>query len=277
VLALLANPDSGAGEAGEVERLLRERGLPVSRFDLDRAEDAVAARPERIIVAGGDGSVGPGAQAAARAGVPLGVVPAGTANDFARALELPEDLAEAARLAATGTRTVALDLGRYDEQPFVNAASAGLSPVAARRAHGLKRFLGPLAYTVGALRAGLFAQPVSARVLADGEPVFDGRAWQVIVALTGAFGGGAEVEADPADGRFDVVAIEAGSRAGLVLRGYGLRAGRVEGQAGVVTATGAQVEIETDGESGFNVDGELVDARRLRFTLEPRAFQVVVG
>jgi YegS/Rv2252/BmrU family lipid kinase len=277
VIALLANPDSGSGEAGEVERRLGELDLEFSRFDLDAADDAVAARPGRILVAGGDGSVGCAADAAARAGAPLGVVPTGTANDFARALGLPEDIADATELAATGARTARVDLGRVGSRPFVNAASAGLSPVAARRAHGLKRILGPLAYTVGALRAGLFAAPVTARILVDGEETFHGDAWQVIVALTGAFGGGAEVDADPSDGAFDLVVIEAGSRARLVLRAYGLRTGRIERQAGVLTARGVRIEVTTDGEAGFNVDGELLDDRRLRFDLEPRAFEVVVG
>ena len=149
MIALLANPDSGSGEAGEVERKLREHGAAVTRFDLDHADDAAAAGPQRIVVAGGDGSVGCGAAAAARAGVPLGVVPVGTANDFARALDLPEDVDEAVAIAADGARTERLDLGRAGERPFVNAASAGLSPVAARNAHGLKSALGPLAYTVG--------------------------------------------------------------------------------------------------------------------------------
>ena len=277
MIALLANPDSGSGEADDVERLLDARGLAFSRFDLDRVDDALAARPERIVVAGGDGTVGCAADAAARAAVPLGVVPVGTANDFARALDLPTDVTRAAELAATGGRTVALDLGRFDGRPFVNAASAGLSPVAARRARGLKRILGPFAYAVGALRAGLSATPVTARVTVDGEVAFDGRAWQVIVGLTGAFGGGAEVDADPADGRFDVVVIEAGSRARLVIHGYGLRAGRVERQAGVHSARGEQVEVETAGGSGFNVDGELRSERGLSFTLQPRGFKVVVG
>ena len=277
MIALLANPDSGSGEAGEVERALRARGRNVTRFDLDHAEQASACSPERIVVAGGDGSIGRAAEVAAAAGLPLGVVPVGTANDFARALELPDDLDEAAELSATGTRTRALDLGRAGERPFVNAASAGLSPIAARKAGGLKSALGPLAYTVGALRAGLFAKPVPARVAVDGTTAFDGRAWQVIVALTGAFGGGAEVNADPSDGLLDVVAIEAGSRARLVLHGYGLRAGEVESQRGVVTARGATVEVQTDPESGFNIDGELVHEPRLAFTARPRAFAVVVG
>jgi diacylglycerol kinase family enzyme len=234
-------------------------------------------RPHRIIVAGGDGSVGPAAAVAGRAGVPLGVVPVGTANDFARATGLPADAAEATALAATGRRTAALDLGRVGDRPFVNAASAGLSPVAARRAQGLKRVLGPLAYTMGAVRAGLFAAPVAARVGVDRKTIFEGYAWQVIVAVTGAFGAGAEVDADPADGRLDLVVIEAGSRARLLAHAYGLRAGRLEGRDGVVTARAAKVEVETDGRTGFNVDGELLTDAHLGFAVEPLAFELIVG
>lgn len=279
MIALLANPESGSGEADEVERLVRARWPDVQRFGLDDADAVVAAAPERVIVAGGDGSVGCAAAIAARAKVPLGVVAVGTANDFARALELPPEVATAVELAASGTRTRRLDLGRVGERPFVNAASAGLSPVAARKARGLKALLGPLAYTVGALRAGLFAKPVRCSVDVDGERRFDGNAWQVIVGLTGAFGGGAEIDADPTDGHLDVVAIEAGSRARLVLRGYGLRTGGVESQSGVFTARGSTVEItHHDAEtSGFNVDGELISDARLVFEVEPAAFEVVVG
>jgi diacylglycerol kinase family enzyme len=52
----------------------------------------------------------------------------------------------------------------------------------------------------------------------------------VSVAVTGAFGSGAGVAADPSDGQFDVVVIEAGSRARLALHAYGVRAGKVEEQ-----------------------------------------------
>jgi YegS/Rv2252/BmrU family lipid kinase len=276
LIALLANPDSGSGEAGEVADALRERRVDFDRFDLDAGAEVVAARPARILVAGGDGSIGCGAAAAAEAGVPLGVIAVGTANDFARAMELPTNLDEAVDLAVDGRGTRRLDLGRVGERPFVNAASAGLSPVAAREAHGLKRVLGPLAYTVGALRAGLFAKPVRCAVRVGGQQVFDGDAWQVTVALTGAFGGGAEVAADPADGELDVVVIEAGSRVRLLARAYGLRAGQVERQSGVVTARGKAVEVHSEA-AGFNVDGELLDQTRLEFAVQPQAFEVVVG
>jgi diacylglycerol kinase (ATP) len=283
-LALLANPESGSGEAREVEAALRARAAEVESFGLDEREAVVAWRPARIAVAGGDGSVGGAAELAADLGVPLAVIPIGTANDFARVLELPRDRTQAIEIALRSTRTRALDLAFAadpeapvdDQRPFVNAASAGLSPAAARRARSLKRPLGPLAYALGAARAGLVARPVAGRVVVDGAEVFAGAAWQVTVACTGAFGGGAEVDADPRDGALDVVVIEAASRARLLAHAYALRRGTVEQGEGVRTAEGSTVDVDADGE-GFNVDGELLDARRLRFTVRPRAFAIVVG
>lgn len=291
-IALLANPDSGAGEAEAIDRLLARHGAEVQSFELDRCEAAVKSGPERIVVAGGDGSVACAADAAADAGVPLAVIPVGTANDFARALSLPDEIEAASDLAVRGTRTRTLDLGVIDDEsgastaarlgsashrPFVNAASAGLSPLAARKAHGLKQLLGPFAYAVGAVRAGLGAEPVACEVSCDGDSLFEGRAWQVIVGLTGAFGAGAEVEADPRDGVLDVVVIEAGSRVRLLGYAFGMRAGRIESHTGVVTGSGSEVEVQTRGDTGFNVDGEIVEAQRLRLTIRPRAFELVTG
>jgi diacylglycerol kinase (ATP) len=251
--------------------------VEVLRFPLDRAGDAAESGAMRIAVAGGDGSIGAAAEVASIAGVPLAVVPVGTANDFARALGIPLDSAEACRLAAIGARTEWLELAWIGSRPFVNAASTGLSPVAARKARGMKELLGPLAYAIGALRAGLGARPVRARVGCEGNVFFDGRAWQVSVAVTGAFGAGATVEADPHDGELDVVVIEAGSRARLILHAYRLRAGRVESQSGVCSRRCRDLEIHTDGGTGFNVDGELVDVKDARFRVNARAFEVVTG
>jgi YegS/Rv2252/BmrU family lipid kinase len=276
-VALLANPDSGSGEAETISDLLAEGGAEVSSYALDECDRALAAEPERIVVAGGDGSIGCAAEAAGRAGVPLAVVPVGTANDFARALGIPQDPERATTLATAGTRTRRLDLGRIDGRPFVNVASAGLAPVAARSARGLKSRLGSLAYVVGAIRAGLSADPIECRVRCDGEDLFEGRAWQVTVALSGGFGGGAELESDPQDGILDLVVVEAGSRVKLVGHAYGMRSGRVEGQRGVLTGSGREIEVQTEGGAGFNVDGEIVEADRLRATIEPRAFELVVG
>ena len=143
---------------------MRSHGAQVELFDCDEAASRASAawEPERVAVAGGDGTIGPVAELAGRLDVPLAVIAAGTANDFARVHGLPDDLLEAAVLAAAGTDTRPLELGRLaDGHPFVNVASAGLASVAARTAEPLKPRLGPLAYAVGAVRAAATAKPAA--------------------------------------------------------------------------------------------------------------------
>lgn len=282
-VALLANPESGQGEAGSVEEALREGGAEVSTFPLGDLDSALATRPDRIVVAGGDGSIGCVAAGAARANVPLAVVPTGTANDFAAAMELPTDVREAAALAATGTQTRRMELGWAGSHPFVNLASLGLSPIAAERAHGLKSRLGALAYPVGALSAGLTARPVRCRVECRGGRRFEGEAWQVSIACTGFFGGGASLDTDAEDGRLDVVVIEGGSRLRLVKHAWGMRVGRIESHRRVRDDRCERVDLRLAASETLNVDGELVEAAelidegRIEFRAESDAYELIVG
>ena len=87
-IALIANAASGGGL--DIEPLadrMRRHGADVRAFgcEPDGLEQAAAWGPDRVVVAGGDGTIGPVAELAGRLGVPLGVIPTGTANDFARA------------------------------------------------------------------------------------------------------------------------------------------------------------------------------------------------
>ena len=276
-VALIANPDSGSGGADEVAERLRGLGVAVKSFDVGDAGAAARARTDRIVVAGGDGSIAESAAAAGVADRPLAVIPAGTANDFARELDLPMDLDEACRLAVEGEETVRLDLGRFEGRPFVNVVSGGLSPAAASEAEGLKKILGPLAYTVGALRAGLTAQPLECEIHGDGKELFSGQAWQVSVACTGAFGGGASLDADARDGRLDVVVIPAGSRVALVRRAFGMRRGTLRQQEPVGDHLAREVTLKVPKKTRFNVDGEIERYGAAELTVEPAAFDLIVG
>jgi diacylglycerol kinase (ATP) len=268
-VGLVTNAASGGGtDDGRVAALLHAAGAEVAvhRFEpgdgaaaIDRAAAAAAAeRPDRLAVAGGDGSIGPVAAHAAAAGLPLAVIPTGTANDFARALDIPRDLDEACALAAQETRERPVDLLRAGDRPFLNAASVGLSVIAAHHARPLKRPFGPFAYALGALRAGLTATPLHCRVTADGAEVHAGPAWQVIVAGTGAFGGGSELDAaDPSDRLVDVAVLEAGPRRALARRAWGMRGGDLTAQPGVRHARGTVIELELPPGTPGNVDGEV--------------------
>ena len=276
-VALIANPDSGSGGADEVAERLRDLGAAVKSFAVGDAAAAARARTDRIVVAGGDGSIGEGAAAAAVADRPLAVIPVGTANDFARELDLPRDLDEACRLAVEGNQTERLDLGRFEGRPFVNVVSAGLSPAASSEAEGLKSLVGPFAYTLGALRAGLTAQPLECTVHGDGKELFSGHAWQVSVACTGAFGGGASLDADASDGRLDVVVIPAGSRMALARRAFGMRRGTLRDQEPVGDHLAREVILEVPKRTRFNVDGEVERYGTAEFTVEPAAFDLIVA
>jgi diacylglycerol kinase (ATP) len=282
-IALIANPASGGGlDVDAIVDALRRHGAEVRAFGCEPGdlEDAAAWEPERVAVAGGDGTIGPCAELAGRLDVALAVIPTGTANDFARASGLPPQREQACELAATGSELSPHELGRLaDGHPFVNVASAGLASAAAHRAKPLKPRLGPLAYAVGALRAAASEHPLRCTVRADGDEVFRGDAWQVIVAVTGAFGGGSELgAAEPDDGVLDVAVLPAGSRAGLARRAWGLRRGTIAEQPDVCHARGAIVEVELlPADAQINVDGELRDGGLERVTVEPRAFSLVVG
>ncbi len=271
-VALIANRASGSGLDPEpLVQAMRAHGAEVSVFGCEDAdlERAAADAPERLVVAGGDGTVASVAELAGRLDVPLGVIPGGTANDFVRVCELPLDPVEAAELAVTSTSLRRLDLGRLgDGRPFVNVASAGLASVAARRAAPLKPRLGPLAYAVGALRAAATASALRCSVRAGGETVFEGEAWQVIVAVTGAFGGGSEVgAADPQDGVLDVAVLPAGSRIGLARRAWGLKRGTIADQRDVEHHRSTLIEVDLPPGTEFNADGEVRERGMERMTL----------
>jgi diacylglycerol kinase family enzyme len=276
-IALIVTAGSGSGTEGdEIVTGLQARGADVVPVPLEELEEQTASPPpgiERVVVAGGDGTVGPAAAFAAALGVPLAVVPTGTANDLARALELPlDDVDGALDLALTGTHERRVDVADAGGVPFLNTASAGLAVQATRRATPLKKVLGPLAYTVGALHAGARAKPVHVRVTADGQPLFTGRAWQVIVAGTGAFGGGSSLD-DARPGALDVAVLVAGPRRELLRRAQGMRSGHLTVQDGVLHARGSTVTV--DGPGTFNVDGEVRQVPAGRFTVGPSAGIIV--
>jgi diacylglycerol kinase (ATP) len=280
-IALTANTKSGGGLDPEpLLAAMRDAGAEPELFgcEPDELERLAQSSPDRVAVAGGDGTIGPAAETAGRIGAPLAVIPTGTANDFARATQLPDDPEEAARLAVTGVRTRRLELGRLaDGRPFVNVASAGLASKAARHADPFKKLLGPFAYGVGALRAAATESPLRCSIRVDGEDAFEGGAWQVIVAATGAFGGGSEVGvADPHDGVLDVAILAAGSRIALARRAWGLRRGTIVNQQPVEHRRGTLVEVRMD-DAELNVDGEIREGGLERVTVERGAYELVVG
>ena len=135
-----------AGGAAEAREALAAAGdidiRETQPADLARAiADVARVGADRIIVAGGDGSIASAAAVIAGSPVALGIVPAGTLNHLARDLGIPGDLGKAARLAASGA-VAAVDIARAGQRVFVNTSSLGAYVVFVRTRERLERWMG---------------------------------------------------------------------------------------------------------------------------------------
>ncbi|MGX6447014.1 diacylglycerol/lipid kinase family protein [Patulibacter sp. S7RM1-6] len=259
-LALAVNPKSGSRRSPEeLAARFRRLGHEVETYTLAQAGAAASSGADRVVVAGGDGSMGCVFAACAEHGASLAILPAGTANDFARAVGVPADWEAAVRLAADPHAPHRAVWGAtLDGHPFVNVASIGLAVNAAREAAPLKSLLGPVAYGIGAGIATVKGREVETRIEVDGREVYEGRVWQALVAASGSFGGVVQLPtSDLATPEIEVFVVEAGNRLELARRVWTMRPGG-DG-AGVPTFQGREIRIDVEPNLHWNVDGEVLD------------------
>jgi YegS/Rv2252/BmrU family lipid kinase len=181
--------------------------------DAETLAAELAGEVDVLLVFGGDGTVhevANGLPLAGSGGLVVGLLPAGTGNDLARAIGMPpEPVAAAAELA--GARPRPLDLLDCGPRRAANGINAGFAAAAtdvlSRR---VKLLLGPAAYLVGGVLAGVDPPTWPARVEVDGR-VVEGEALAVVVGNGGSFGGGRWLipEADVGDGLLDVLVVPA--------------------------------------------------------------------
>jgi diacylglycerol kinase (ATP) len=188
--------------------------------DLTRAA-ALAARPGDVVaVMGGDGMAHLGLNACAGTEATLAVIPAGTGNDFARGAGIPRAIPAAVEALVRG-RTRRLDLTRLTNAVgsyYVGAVvSSGYDARVNRATNDIRLRFGPLSYGYIALRELANFEPLTYRLVVDGQPR-ELRAMMVAVANMGVFGGGMKIapDADPSDGVMDITLIHEASRAKLL-------------------------------------------------------------
>jgi YegS/Rv2252/BmrU family lipid kinase len=262
-----------------IEQRLQERDLKYEvrvtegPGDASRlARRAVESGSRFVVAVGGDGTVHEVVNGLVHedsvlcSDTVLGVISGGSGCDFIRTFGLPAKALEAVdRLAGAQTRH--LDIakigyldgeGRPAVRYFANIAEAGLGGSTSRRAAGLPTWLGPARYFFAFWLVLPSYRPSSARVEVDGEPVFEGRAVNVVVANCRFFGGGMHIspESDPADGLLDTQ-VYTGPKSDSFTTLPKVYAGRHLPHQNVVELKGTRfriqaeqaLEVETDGEA----------------------------
>ena len=291
--ALIVNTRSRTGERTFFQALDRLQDLGVTLGPTYAVRDPVRL-PETVrdvlddgseyrllILGGGDGSVSSVVDFLAHHHVVLGLLPLGTANDFARTLGIPSDIEGACQTIAAG-KMVDVDLGLAGDNYYVNVASVGLGVEATRAlSPWMKKSVGPLAYPAAAIKAFLNHKPFSARLTfpdGDHEPVEHERLLQVAVGNGRFYGGGMVVapESGIDDRNLDVYAIELGRHRDLIGVARYLKSGDFIRNESVTQYRTERVRLEADPELAVNIDGEVVTRTPQDFSVAHNALKVLV-
>jgi lipid kinase YegS len=276
-------------------KIARERGHGVEvrvtweagdagRLTAEAVREAEDGRIDCIIAGGGDGTVNEVFAAAYSAGLPpacsLGVLPLGTANDFARSADIPADDLTAALQVTTGAAPRPIDVGLVDGRMFVNLVSGGFgSRVTAETDPRLKRQLGGLAYAVTGIAR--FAE------LSANHGIFraDDFAWEgdflALAIGNGRYAGGGIPLCPDArldDGLLDLMIIPALDRtARFDIFSHLLREGGTSLRSRLVTTRSNWIQYESEHELNVNLDGEPKVLKSFRVEARRRVLPVRLG
>ena len=213
---LLYNPQSGRGKIDfrveEICTVFRAYGYDIRPQQIDFAANPVDGNEtlSLMVVAGGDGTLNFALNAMKRKGldIPFGVIPAGTANDFAGALGMSRHPLEAARQIAQGVEE-RVDCGCVNGLYFVNVFSFGIFTTTSQRTpDGIKHRIGKLAYIIEGVKEVSSMHAVPLEIEADGER-FDLRSLMVLI-FNGETAGGFRLarRASIKDGLLDCILLE---------------------------------------------------------------------
>jgi len=289
--ALVVNTRSRSGERAFFRALdvLQELNVPlgVTYAIRDPARLAETVREvlddgyKFLILGGGDGTVSSVVDFLADRDAVLGLLPLGTANDFARTLDIPENIEDACRTIAEG-KVVDVDLGLAGDNFYVNVASVGLGVEATRAlSPWLKKSTGPLAYPVAAITAFLRHEPFSATLTfpdGDHEPAEYDRLLQIAIGNGRFYGGGMIVASESGidDKTLDIYAIDLGRHRDLIGAARYLKSGDFIKTDGVHHFRTSRVRLETEPDLQVNIDGEVVTHTPQDFSVAHNALDVLV-
>ena len=289
-ISLIVRPPGDESVVEELRGLvksLRAAGHHVSPRMTFEARDAVRfaraaahRKYDLVLAAGGDGTINEVVNGLARSEWQprLGVIPIGTANDFARGLQLPESAEDALDVAIFG-RPVAIDVAEVNHRCFINVSTGGFGAEATESApREAKRKLGKLAYIVTGAKKLVDLKPTQARFVGDDGEIYKGKFFFFAVGNARRTGGGTLVtpRADVVDNKLDVVIVPALPRLDFLALLPDLRAGTHLDSEDVLYLQTENLEVEAGTSLRVNADGEAMRGRAFHYRILERPLSVMV-
>ena len=284
-LLLVVNPHaSSADEVAEMARTaFADCAVEVilvrteSADDLEHAVEQHAESVDALILIGGDGTLHHALPVLHRHDLPIGLLPGGTANDFARCLRTPESVRATCEGLLQG-REVSADLGIVNGVPFLNVSHVGPGAEVATRSSGTgKRLLGVVSYLRHALDVILNRRRFAVEVDCDGERHVL-RSIQVSVGNAPYFGGGNLIYAESAinDHQLYLYSVRPLKWWHLLLVAPLLRRGRGDSTHGIDRLHGRRITIRTSKPLPLSADGEAIGTTPAEFTVIPNALRFLM-
>lgn len=232
---------------------------------------AAHAGADVVVALGGDGTVNEVVNGLDGFDTPLGLIPAGTANDFASQVGIPRD-ADHAMDVILRRKPVRVDTASLNGRRFLNVSTGGVGAAAtAETPAAAKESLGSMAYAFSGVRKLADFAPYHAE-FRGADFAFAGEFLMFAVGLGRATGGGTLVtpRASMTDGLLDLCIVESMSRAEFARVVLRMKHGEHLDMAGVHYAQLPSLTIAGDAPISVNVDGEISDARRLDYRARRR-------
>ncbi len=269
-ILMLYNPTSGVGAITDkletIVKLYQDEGFDLvlgeinNDLDLEKVLLEMNGEYNYIIVAGGDGTVNMIVNALVRLNIdiPLGVIPSGTANDFANHIGMPIDVLEASK-RILNSKPKRIDIGQINDKYFINVASTGLfTDVSQKTNQSLKNTIGKLAYFIKGIQEIPNFKKIPIKIKSK-EYNFEGEVY-VILIFNGNSAGSMDIayNADISDGKLDVIILNPESLLEVFPLLMKLVMKRnLEDTSGLIYFQTDKLTIETDMENlTTDIDGE---------------------
>lgn len=237
---------------------------------------ALEAKPELVILGGGDGTVSGLVDYLTGTGAALAVLPLGTANSFARTLGIPLDIAGAVDVIAKGELR-RIDLGMIDNDYFANCAAMGISPqIAENVPPKLKRWFARAGYLAWAAYEFSRFHPFTL-IVGEGAEAKRLRVVEVRIA-NGPYHGGTEMvdEASVDSGEIVVQAVQGHARRRLLANWFNSVLRRDARHEDTISFSGKSLRIATEPPLPVSIDGEVLAHTPVTARIAPGIIDVMV-
>lgn len=280
----IINPAAGRGRSLKIWNSIKDKiGFPhefvLTKAPGEAADIAASAHHRgfcRVVAVGGDGTICEVANGIVFKDLEIGIIPAGTGNDFARTVGIPLEPRAALAVLEKG-RPEHIDLGKHEKGFFINVAGVGLDAEVARATNEDVKFLtGTPAYVFALMMTLMHFYPRKATIEIDGKTIHR-KLWLAAIGNAKYYGGGMMICPDAVldDGLLEVCLVNDMSRFEILRFLPRVFSGGHKTHPSFEVFRGKKIRIEFEIPTAAQADGDYIGMTPASFSIMPRALKVV--